>query len=91
MDLRPDLRGTVGDLMPELKDLLERLVAIPSIAFPDYPKENVQRAHDLVADELRKSGVADISVLNLPDTSPVIYGRIPPPPGAPTEIGRAHV
>ncbi|WP_067569825.1 M20/M25/M40 family metallo-hydrolase [Nocardia acidivorans] len=90
MDLRQDLRGTVGDLMPELKDLLEQLVAIPSIAFPDYPKENVRRAHDLVAEELRKSGVDDISVLDLPDTSPVIYGRIPAPPGAPTVLLYGH-
>ncbi|MCU1645100.1 MAG: family metallo-hydrolase [Nocardia sp.] len=90
MDLRQDLRSTVGDLMPELKDLLKQLVAIPSIAFPDYPEENVQRAHDLIADELRKSGVGDIQVLNLPDTSPVIYGRIPPPPGAPTVLLYGH-
>ncbi|WP_405490053.1 M20/M25/M40 family metallo-hydrolase [Nocardia sp. NBC_00511] len=90
MDLRQDLSGTVDGLMPELKGLLEQLVSIPSIAFPDYPKENVQRAHDLVAEELRKSGVGEIQVLNLPDTSPVVYGRIPPPPGAPTVLLYGH-
>ncbi|WP_067699602.1 M20/M25/M40 family metallo-hydrolase [Nocardia jejuensis] len=90
MDSRQDLRSTVDGLMPELKELLGQLVAIPSIAFPDYPKENVRRAHDLVADELRKSGVADLQVLNLPDTSPVVYGRIPAPPGAPTVLLYGH-
>ncbi|MFF0610956.1 M20/M25/M40 family metallo-hydrolase [Nocardia tengchongensis] len=90
MDLRQDLGGTVDGLMPELKDLLGQLVAIPSIAFPDYPKANVRRAHDLIAEELRKSGVGDIRVLDLPDTSPVIYGRIPAPEGAPTVLLYGH-
>ncbi|WP_067828175.1 M20/M25/M40 family metallo-hydrolase [Nocardia inohanensis] len=90
MDLRTDLPGTIDALLPDLTGLLEQLVSIPSIAFPDYPKEDVQRAHDLVADELRKSGVDDIRVLNLPDTSPVIYGRIPAPEGAPTVLLYGH-
>ncbi|MVU75756.1 M20/M25/M40 family metallo-hydrolase [Nocardia sp. ET3-3] len=90
MELRRDLGGTVDGLMPELKGLLGQLVAIPSIAFPEYPKENVRRAHDLVAEELRKSGVGEIQVLNLPDTSPVVYGRIPAPEGAPTVLLYGH-
>ncbi|MBL1078219.1 M20/M25/M40 family metallo-hydrolase [Nocardia sp. 2] len=90
MSLRQDLRGTVDGLLPELKALLEQLVSIPSIAFPDYPREHVQRAHDLVADELRKSGVADLQVLTLPETAPVIYGRIPAPEGAPTVLLYGH-
>ncbi|GAB4583667.1 dipeptidase [Nocardia sp. IFM 10818] len=73
-----------------MTELLEQFVAIPSIAFPDYPEENVRRAHDLVAEELRKSGVSDLQVLNLPDTSPVVYGRIPAPPGAPTVLLYGH-
>ncbi|MFI9504501.1 M20/M25/M40 family metallo-hydrolase [Nocardia sp. NPDC052566] len=85
-----DLRGVVGDLLPELTDVLERLISIPSIAFPDYPAEQVRRAHDLVADELRKSGVDDIQTLRLPDTAPVVYGRIPAPDGAPTVLLYGH-
>ncbi|WP_067539703.1 M20/M25/M40 family metallo-hydrolase [Nocardia crassostreae] len=90
MDQRTELRGAIDGLLPELTELLKQFVAIPSIAFPDYPKENVRRAHDLVADELRKSGVNDLQVLNLPDTSPVVYGRIPAPPGAPTVLLYGH-
>ncbi|KAA8885522.1 M20/M25/M40 family metallo-hydrolase [Nocardia colli] len=90
MDQRGDLRGIVSDLLPELTDLLEQLISIPSIAFPGYPVEHVQRAHDRIADELRKSGIEDLRVLELPDTSPVVYGRIPPPPGAPTVLLYGH-
>ncbi|MEU8894894.1 M20/M25/M40 family metallo-hydrolase [Nocardia sp. NPDC048505] len=85
-----NLSGRVDGLRPELTDLLKQLVAIPSIAFPGYPPENVQRAHDFVADQLRMSGVEDLRVLDLPDTAPVVYGRIPAPPGAPTVLLYGH-
>ncbi|WP_324193663.1 M20/M25/M40 family metallo-hydrolase [Nocardia otitidiscaviarum] len=90
MEPRTDLAATVDALMPELKAKLERLVSIPSIAFPDYPRENVQRAHDFVAEELRSAGIGDIRVLELPRTAPVVYGRIPAPEGAPTVLLYAH-
>ncbi|MGW0250337.1 M20/M25/M40 family metallo-hydrolase [Nocardia goodfellowii] len=90
MTPRGDLPGIVDALRPELTQLLKQLVAIPSIAFPGYPAENVRRAHDFVAAELRKSGVEDIRKLELPDTAPVVYGRIPAPPGAPTVLLYGH-
>lgn len=85
-----ELKDTVADLMPRLCDELERLVAIPSIAFPNYPRERVTEAHDYVADLLREAGVANIGRLDLPDTSPVITGEIPAPPGAPTVLLYGH-
>ncbi|WP_306361546.1 hypothetical protein [Nocardia sp. CC227C] len=90
MEPRTDLAAAVDALMPELKDKLERLISIPSIAFPDYPRENVLRAHDFVAEELRAAGIGDIRVLELPRTFPVVYGRIPAPEGAPTVLLYAH-
>ncbi|MEV0251234.1 M20/M25/M40 family metallo-hydrolase [Nocardia sp. NPDC050712] len=85
-----DLPTLIDGLQPELTELLKQLVEIPSIAFPGYPPENVKRAHDFIAEELRKSGVDDIRVLDLPDTSPVVYGHIPAPPGAPTVLLYGH-
>ncbi|MEU7141369.1 hypothetical protein ABZ942_18080 [Nocardia sp. NPDC046473] len=90
MNQRGDLRVIVSDLLPELTELLKESISIPSIAFPGYPVENVRRAHDRVADELRRFGVDDIRVLRLPDTAPVVYGRIPAPPGAPTVLVYGH-
>ncbi|WP_255672956.1 M20/M25/M40 family metallo-hydrolase [Glycomyces amatae] len=85
-----ELKDTVAGLMPRLADDLERLVAIPSIAFPNHPSEPVEQAHDHVVELLRDAGVQDIERLDLPDTAPVITGGIPAPPGAPTVLLYGH-
>ncbi|HWV84978.1 MAG TPA: M20/M25/M40 family metallo-hydrolase [Capillimicrobium sp.] len=84
------LAARVRDLMPQLTDDLVRLAAIPSIAFPGYPREPLQEAHDLVAALLRDAGVPRVDTLHLPDTAPIVVGEIPPPPGAPTVLLYAH-
>ncbi|MFD6434899.1 M20/M25/M40 family metallo-hydrolase [Streptomyces venezuelae] len=83
--------ATVDGLMDGLRADLERLAAIPSIAFPGFPAEPVEEAHDLVAGLLRDAGVPHVERLDLPDTAPVIYGEIPPPsPDAPTVLLYGH-
>ncbi|MGW0734043.1 M20/M25/M40 family metallo-hydrolase [Streptomyces sp. NPDC002851] len=86
-----ELAARVDHLMGGLRTDLERLAAIPSIAFPGYPAEPVERAYDLLTGLLRGVGVPHIERLDLPDTAPVIYGEIPPPdPSAPTVLLYAH-
>jgi acetylornithine deacetylase/succinyl-diaminopimelate desuccinylase-like protein len=86
-----DLAGTVDGLMDGLTADLVRLAEIPSIAFPGYPKDQVERAHDLLVELLRDAGVQHIERLELPDTSPVIYAEVPPPtPDAPTVLLYGH-
>lgn len=70
----------VAALMPVLRIDLERLVRIPSIAFPGFPPEPLVQAHDLVVDLLRDAGAEHLETLSLPDTAPVITGEIPGPP-----------
>ncbi|WP_030793395.1 M20/M25/M40 family metallo-hydrolase [Streptomyces sp. NRRL S-920] len=82
---------TVDGLMDGLRADLERLAAIPSIAFPGFPAEPVEQAHDLVAGLLRDAGVPRVERLDLPDTAPVVYGEIPAPvTGAPTVLLYGH-
>ncbi|MGW6396767.1 hypothetical protein [Streptomyces sp. NPDC055134] len=63
MDAR-DLQAEVDGLMDGLRADLERLAAIPSIAFPGFPAEPVREAHDLLVagartpPELRSTVVA---------------------------------
>lgn len=90
MELKDTLQETVAGLMPRLCDELERLVAIPSIAFPNHPRERVAEARDYVVDLLRDAGVENLTSLDLPDTSPIITGEIPAPPGAPTVLLYGH-
>ncbi|MBW5425539.1 M20/M25/M40 family metallo-hydrolase [Streptomyces sp. BG9H] len=83
--------ATVDGLMGGLRADLERLAAIPSIAFPGFPAAPVEQAHDLVAALLRDAGVPSVERLDLPDTAPVVYGEIPAPvTGAPTVLLYAH-
>jgi acetylornithine deacetylase/succinyl-diaminopimelate desuccinylase-like protein len=80
----------VRSLMPELRSALDRLVRIPSIAFPDFPREPLIEAHDLTVELLRDAGVEQIETLSLPGTAPVITGGIPAPDGAPTVLLYGH-
>ncbi|WP_327355943.1 M20/M25/M40 family metallo-hydrolase [Streptomyces sp. NBC_01304] len=86
-----DLEAKVDGLMDGLKADLEKVARIPSIAFPGFPKEPVEECHDLVVQLLQDAGVQNIERIDLPDTSPVIYGEIPPPdPSAPTVLLYSH-
>ncbi|SHM19018.1 M20/M25/M40 family metallo-hydrolase [Actinacidiphila paucisporea] len=86
-----DLTSTVDSLMDGLTADLARLAAIPSVAFPGYPRSEVVRAHDLVVELLRDAGVEHIERLDLPDTAPIVYAEVPPPdPDAPTVLLYGH-
>ncbi|MFF3258000.1 M20/M25/M40 family metallo-hydrolase [Streptomyces sp. NPDC002932] len=86
-----DLGSRVDTLMDGLTADLERLTAIPSVAFPGFPAEPVRQAHDLLVDLLRGAGVERIERLDLPDTAPVIVAEVPPPtPDAPTVLLYGH-
>ncbi|MEK0101210.1 hypothetical protein WDA79_22380 [Streptomyces sp. A475] len=78
MDAR-ELQAEVDGLMDGLRADLERLAAIPSIAFPGFPAEPVRERHDLLAGLLRECGVERVERIDLPDTAPVVVGEIPPP------------
>ncbi|NEE21819.1 dipeptidase, partial [Streptomyces sp. SID7499] len=91
MDLGDDLSTRVDALMDGLVADLERLTAIPSIAFPGFPPEPVREAHDLLVGLLRGAGVERVERLDLPDTAPVVVAEVPPPtPGAPTVLLYGH-
>ncbi|NUP44704.1 MAG: M20/M25/M40 family metallo-hydrolase [Streptomyces sp.] len=86
-----DLSSTVDGLMDGLTADLARLAEIPSIAFPGYPRSEVERAHDLVVELLRDAGAGRIERLDLPGTAPVVFAEVPPPaPDAPTVLLYGH-
>ncbi|NUS12037.1 MAG: M20/M25/M40 family metallo-hydrolase [Streptomyces sp.] len=86
-----DLSSTVDGLMDGLTADLARLAEIPSIAFPGYPRSEVERAHDLVVELLRDAGAERIERLDLPGTAPVVFAEVPPPaPDAPTVLLYGH-
>src|SRR5262249_5288337 len=79
--------------MPQLKEELGRLVAIPSISewdFPQHTRAALQDAYTTVLGLLRSAGVENLGSIELPNTAPVISGEIPGPPRAPTVLLYGH-
>ena len=87
------LAERVRALMPQLKEELARLVAIPSVSASNYPEETrpaLLETRDAIVGLLRDAGVEQLDSLELPDTAPVIIGEIPAPEGAPTVLLYGH-
>jgi cysteinylglycine-S-conjugate dipeptidase len=71
----------VESSMADLRAELARLVAIPSVSAPGFPKEThgpLLEAHEAVAGLFRDAG-AGVDALELPDTAPIVTGEIHPP------------
>ena len=77
-------------MMPSLLDSLERLVAIPSVAFPGYPSEPVDRMADETLRMFRQVGFDTARFMEVPTGYPPIYGEIDGPKGSPTVMLYAH-
>ncbi|MFT4034873.1 MAG: M20/M25/M40 family metallo-hydrolase [Patulibacter sp.] len=76
-------------LLPELRRDLEALVRIPSVSVPGEVGEELLAACALTERLFREAGV-DTSILELPNTAPIVTGEIPAPPGAPTVLLYSH-
>ncbi len=87
-----DLRTAVAEAMPRATADLERLVRIPSIAFPDYDPAPVRASAETTAEILETAGYGAVRLIELPDgvDHPAVYGEVPGPAGAPTVLLYAH-
>ncbi|MEV0841554.1 dipeptidase [Actinocatenispora sera] len=85
-----DVTAAVDRVLPEVRADLERLVRVPSVAFPGFDHEQVRRSAELVAELCRDAGVPDVQILSVEGGQPAVVGRIPAPPGAPTVLLYAH-
>jgi acetylornithine deacetylase/succinyl-diaminopimelate desuccinylase-like protein len=87
-----ELRSAISEGMPRNVADLSRLVAIPSIAFPDYDTSTVRASADATAEILEASGFAGVRLIELPDgvEHPAVFGEARGPEGAPTVLLYAH-
>ena len=78
--------------MPQLKEELARLVAIPSISALGFPSTHGRRCSKPTTRSSASSrrSASALDALELPDTAPVIMGEIPGPEGAPTVLLYGH-
>jgi len=80
------VRSFIPDVIGDLKEF----ITIPSVAFPGYPEEPVLRMATATAELMRRYGLLDACLLDIPGGYPVVYGNLPAPPGAPTVLLYAH-
>ncbi|MFM8944738.1 MAG: dipeptidase [Actinomycetota bacterium] len=89
--MREDLRAAVAGDMARTRADLERLVRIPSIAFPGYDTAPVRASAEATADILASSGFQGVRLIEMPDVEhPAVYGEVRGPAGAPTVLLYAH-
>jgi cysteinylglycine-S-conjugate dipeptidase len=90
MDTR-ELRAAIAEGMPATQADLERLVRIPSIAFPDYDPAPVRASAAATAEILEAAGLGDLRLIELPDVEhPAVFGEVAGPAGAPIVLLYAH-
>jgi acetylornithine deacetylase/succinyl-diaminopimelate desuccinylase-like protein len=86
-----ELRDAIHEGMPGALSELERLVRIPSIAFPGYDAAPVRASADATAEILEASGFAGVRLIELPDADhPAVFGEVAGPGGSPTVLLYAH-
>jgi acetylornithine deacetylase/succinyl-diaminopimelate desuccinylase-like protein len=83
------IRRKVAAAMPRVRADLERLVRIPSVSFPGFDPEPVERSAVATAEVLRAAGL-DTEVLRVEGAPPAVIGHAPGPQGAPTVLLYAH-
>jgi acetylornithine deacetylase/succinyl-diaminopimelate desuccinylase-like protein len=76
--------------MPEVLEDLQHLISHPSVAFPGYPPEPVLEMAEATVAVLKRYGLEDVRLLDIPGGYPAVYGEIPAQPGAPTVLMYAH-
>jgi cysteinylglycine-S-conjugate dipeptidase len=81
------LREAVRADAPRIRSDLERLVALPSIAFDGYPREPLDDAAEIVAAQLRDAGAPSLRMVDVPGEAPSVLAEWP---GEPTVLLYAH-
>ena len=89
------LRASVARRFAQTVEELARLVAIPGIAWPAFPPEELERSAESVLGLVRAAGFADAEILRAtrPDGrpgGPAVVAHRPPAPGQPTVLLYAH-
>lgn len=86
---KKELRARITALMPEIIEELKEMVAIPSVAFPAFPKEPVLAMAQRCVDAFARYGVK-AELAEIPGGYPAVWAEIPGPKGAPTVLMYGH-
>jgi acetylornithine deacetylase/succinyl-diaminopimelate desuccinylase-like protein len=74
----------------EFKDALCELARVPGVSAAGFPPEELRRSAEVTASVLRRLGVENVALLQLPGVPPYVYGDWLSAPGAPTVLVYGH-
>jgi acetylornithine deacetylase/succinyl-diaminopimelate desuccinylase-like protein len=83
-------RAAAAAMMPTIKEELDQMVGVASVAFPGYPPEPVHQMADTVLGLFQAVGIENAALQQVPAGYPPIYGTLDGPEGAPTVVLYAH-
>lgn len=89
------LRAAVSARLPQTLAELSSLVAVPGIAWPSFPQEELERSAAEVLRLVREAGITEAEILRAPrpdgtQGGPAVVARHPAAPGQPTVLLYAH-
>lgn len=85
-----DLPTAIDDALPTVRRDLERLIRIPSVAFPGFDPAPVRASAEATAEILAGSGLPEVRFLEVDGAPPAVYGEHGADGGAPTVLLYAH-
>jgi acetylornithine deacetylase/succinyl-diaminopimelate desuccinylase-like protein len=74
----------------EYLEELKKLVRIPSVSFEGFDKAQVRKSAEATCDLMRRKGLENVQVLDMPNAHPYAYGEWKKAAGRPTLLLYAH-
>ncbi len=74
----------------EYLEELKKLVRIPSVSFEGFDKEQVRKSGEATCDLMRRKGLQNVQLLQMPGAHPYAYGEWTQANGRPTLLLYAH-
>jgi acetylornithine deacetylase/succinyl-diaminopimelate desuccinylase-like protein len=85
-----DLRAAVDQVLPSVRNDLDKLVRLRSVSADPDAAEYVQASAEAVAELARGVGAADVEILSVDGGAPAVVAQWPAPTGTPTVLLYAH-
>ena len=89
-ELATRMEERIRDVMPGVRADLERLVRIPSVSFPEFPREHVRDSAEATKQILEAAGATEAKILEVEGAHPAVLARFQGGEGAPRVLLYAH-
>jgi acetylornithine deacetylase/succinyl-diaminopimelate desuccinylase-like protein len=86
----PAVLRNVNRRFGEFQDALAELVRVPGVSAPGFAPDDLRRSADVTARVLRRLGINNVSLLELPGVPPYVYGEWLSAPDGPTVLVYGH-